>query len=1017
MQIRIHGPIGHCSVRLRKFLDIEEEQACRWRVKVRRNSDGKKKGGGRRWVVTPEFGVPGPFTSRPRSAQGCVTFHFSQVTVSKGPGGTSVVTIGACAKDLGPSAAAEHDRYATREDAVLTLSEGKFEQYFGRPNAVEKPDGRTPAILSNISDDAAERYEYWLKVHEHEREAKPDRLVFHRNRLSVSGWRALAIADSLPEEVRDIAADMANRPLASSRAKGDASLEMDRAEAYKVQQSVRDLLGMRPSREPIRVAKGRSGRTQYRLTAEFPAGLDVGARLRILKQFCQALEDLGVMYTAAIHSPDEHNDKRNEHLHIAYYDRPCSRLPDGRWDFEVAEEVKGQHNRFRYPYRQPKIGELSRCPDGGNPRAYRASVIYSMREHFAELCNEELIKIGSSRLFDPRRYSEMGIDQTPTKPLGPKAAPLEAAGVPTRQGIENAEVLWTYRLEQMRKECAKRRNDRAQLIAKLDDIVSEMDGSNDAGAARLRARSVEARTFAAVLDTHELEMEEFAVTLEMAYARPDKVAETCARILESLGKGKGSKSDRKDQALIAERKVAAEAFISEIDAIRDQSLRAIEPILKEVDVARAQIERLADELSSLRDRADTSVTGVGERADGLAVNHAERIAGASLHERIDEVLTRVVDQHLVHEPSAKQVLYTVPGISREEFQLLNTKHLSPWIQARLASIAATQTKRAREAASLCRQFGLEGLAARAGESSKAQRALHHIAAYRDHPVIRSLHEEGTVRPQKVTSDPVNPVVAEHSLGSSHDQCSNLDTRAEARGAATEISRDIAVAPSRWTPSNPRNSNASQGPDASREQAITAYADFVRTGAGVEIVKVDGVQRVDPKSLHGSNNGEEFDWRISASVFEEEEVVQAAIKDRVARDRVCEREAAMVAEAAEQENDRQRTRDRIMQELHQCGTRPVLRRQNRWVVSGLSPDLIDPANAWQDHPELASAYDSADLVWRVQEAKEARSQIARADFLYPVEPPKEEQVRLPSKHSPEPHTELWSVFKDRGGQGI
>src|SRR5690606_33305403 len=347
----------------------------------------------------------------------------------------------------------------------------------------------------------------------------------------------------------------------------------------------------------FKIVKGRGGRTQFRLTAEFPTGLNASARPRIMIGFCKYLEETRVMYTAAIHAPDEHNDARNDHLHIAYYDRPCSRLEDGRWDFEVKEKVAGQHNRFRYPKRQPKVASMSRASEGENYRAHRATVIYRMREKFAELCNDELRQAGISRLFDPRTYEAMGIERTPTKPLGTGAAPLEAAGVPTRTGIAHAEIVWTFALEQARLACEKRQQARDEARRAIAESLERLSGQ--VAPARVegpRARLKEMADLSAFLDLHEAEIEEFRITLEMAYARPNKTVETCERILAAIEDGKGSAADRRDQALIIERRSEAIAFIQQIDSIMMEGMKTIKPIREQVGSARARFAGLQKEL-------------------------------------------------------------------------------------------------------------------------------------------------------------------------------------------------------------------------------------------------------------------------------------------------------------------------------------------------------------------------------------------------------------------------------------
>lgn len=965
MKVRPLGPIGHCSARVRKLLQIEEEQALRWKVKVRRDPDGAKGARGRRWVVVPQFGVPGPFSSRPLSPLGYVSFHFSQETVSKGPGGVSIISSARGSKNLAPEAAADHDRYATREEAVLTVSAAEFDRYAGRASAVETSVGRTAAILSNISDDPAERREFWLKVHEHEREATPDRLVFYRNRMSANGWRSLAEDETLPDAVRRIASDMAVQSPKSAKRNGDAFLEVERGEGQRILAAASQLWHKgKSNHQPLRLPKGRNGRTQFRLTAEFPAGLDAASRLQIMKRFCDHLDQVGVMYTAAIHAPDEHNDERNDHLHIAYYDRPCSRMPSGLWDFEVKEKVEGQHGRSRYPHRQPKIAELARPPAGSNYREHRASVIYGLRERFADLCNEQLTAAGIGRLFDPRKYSEMGIGQHPTKPLGTKAAPLEAAGVPTPTGIANAEILWSYALEQARQAAEKRQAKRQQLQSAIGEAARRLDRAGHSGeASALRAIGREAASICALLDDHEPEIEEFRVTLQMAYARPQKVVDTCARILDALKNDRGTKSDRADRPLIMDRMAAADAFLTEIDDISLESMKTIEPILCEVEAKRERFEQLATEIAPFLERSnglvDQPSQAASEVGDQIEQAAASISPTSSARQDLEQLLERILDDHVVRAPRASQPEYTVPGITREEYRLLTSPAFESLAQKRLAGIARIQTDRARVAAQLNREHGHDGLLALSATNHEARRALRHLTTYRDHPEIVGLQGVGRPHPQQ------EPVIVAPTpnldLTARRGDEISLDGDEGGQSCAAQMTEADStytgsVEKPAWTPVGGMRHTVA---DTSRDDAIAAYAEFIRTGEEVKISLVDGVHRVDLDSVKG--------WERSASVFEDEDIVRKAIRDRAPVDVSMSRPQRERHLAA----DRERDRNRIIQQIELSPTRPVFRIGELWEVIGVTPDLLDLANDRPVHPQLHAAYLRSSQRWDGLEFRESQ----------------------------------------------
>lgn len=754
--MRILGPIGHCSAKVRRALEIEEEEALKGYVRVRRKppaeDDKQKKGGGGRFHVAPNFAIPGPFYDRPMSADGRVSFHFSRDIVTKAADGGSLITWASGNKQLTSTASAEHDSYVSRKDAVMTISAAEFDVYAGREAAVELAgDGRV-ALFTNIDDDPAVRRDYWLKVHEHERTPNPDAIEFHRSRLPAAAWRRIAEMETLPPKVREAASSMATpaKGKKSNKKKADAELEMDRAEAGKLLSAIRDEMDSWDwKKPPIRLRKGRGGRTQFRLTAEFPQGIDTASRLRITARFCEELRSIGVMYTAAIHAPDHHNDERNYHLHIAYHDRPAKRLSDGRWDFEVKEKVPNQWNRYRYPLRQPKIGELVHDPEGGNWREYQGALIYRMREFFSELCNEELEKVGSDRLFDPRTYKEMGIDQPPTIPLGLRAAALEAVGVPTDKGVPNTETIWTAALQRNIKTCEEANKGRAELTVIVDKALCDLESIGaDRLADRVREQARRYDDHARFLAEHELELAEYHITLTMAYARPTKAADTCSRILDAVEVGKASKSEIRDQDLIEDRLRAAEAFLDRIDAIRKENAPAVEANVRKAARAYSELVEIAALLTRLLDqdvKAALVQPGTLSTNDNCPVKaESGDPMPAADRNLVAALLDRIAENDIpVLVPDARNDAFRVPGITRAEFRLLSADRFAPWVQSRLAGISKIQHDRMATAATLLRSHGQAGLEHLAATSSNARRALKHLEAYRDHPTLIALTPAST----------------------------------------------------------------------------------------------------------------------------------------------------------------------------------------------------------------------------------------------------------------------------------
>ena len=238
------GPIGHCSAKLRRAIEIDEEEALLGTVRIRRRPKGpdepKAKGAGRRFVLEPHFAIPGPFSTRPVAPDGRVSFHFSRDIVSKAPDGGSILSSASGVRRLSSAAPADHDSYIARPGALMAISPEAFDGYAVRSAAVERAGDGTQAIFTNISPDAAARAHYWSKVHEHERTSRPDTLEFRSVRLSPAAWRQIAAMGGLPLEFRDAANRMAKRD-APPQKKGapDFEIRMGRTEAGRLLSVIR----------------------------------------------------------------------------------------------------------------------------------------------------------------------------------------------------------------------------------------------------------------------------------------------------------------------------------------------------------------------------------------------------------------------------------------------------------------------------------------------------------------------------------------------------------------------------------------------------------------------------------------------------------------------------------------------------------------------------------------------------------------------------------------------------------
>lgn len=213
---------------------------------------------------------------RARSAAGGVSFHFKGDVVSrKGVpllDGKPHLAGGAAARE-----AHKFEAYLRRHDAAETVRPGQ-DTYISRSGAVAalteeeaEAAGGFPPIISNISDVAAEREEYWATVWKHLKPPKTNYLVV-RPSVCPEFWDALDERSPLPPKllayllsVRQALRDHQSRP---SREKFKPSfLEVSAEEAGAFLAAVRQAgRGL----QPVLFKSGRGGRHQYQMAIELP---------------------------------------------------------------------------------------------------------------------------------------------------------------------------------------------------------------------------------------------------------------------------------------------------------------------------------------------------------------------------------------------------------------------------------------------------------------------------------------------------------------------------------------------------------------------------------------------------------------------------------------------------------------------------------------------------------------------------------------------------------------------------
>lgn len=500
------------------------------------------------------------------------------------------------------------------------------------------PDG-VPSVFSNISDDPFERQEYWRAIERTEREPKSHRLFFDPE-VSPRWWAAVEASEGLDPAFKEHLLNIAKqyRQYVETPTSNDEPKDPFKCAAYpppgskdrltaeragKLIEQAIGLPGFDYSQPPVEFKSGRGGRVQIRMVAELPHEISAEDRALIVQNFCDRLgaletrigpdsteRQVGMMYTAVIHAPDAHNDIRNYHLHIVAHDRPASYLEEhGQWDFEYGEhyEHKSEH-RVRYPLRQHKIGQIARAGAGADYSRAGRNFVPAMRRDFAKITNTVLKARGIKRQYDPRRYTEMGIDRTPTEHLGTKAAALEAIGVPTLVGQLNAIAIWNDAERNIEREA--KQSDREYVTAqkRIENIVRETAGKGSSNPALLELRKllVERERLTKSLAEDRRVIMAFDNMEAKAKSRAVRTRQTCLAYLGEIEKGVADGTTRVMKFSIEARFKAAQEHINSIDAAlaphRDTLVEAA------LDVERREarvleIDRLIDPITSdLRDQ-------------------------------------------------------------------------------------------------------------------------------------------------------------------------------------------------------------------------------------------------------------------------------------------------------------------------------------------------------------------------------------------------------------------------------
>ncbi len=436
--------------------------------------------------------------ARPTSSAGETTCHFSQTSVSKTSPIREMIKAARGGRRLNGSRAAAHVLYVEREGAPEQIrgkgqerlsgetftaeverrgldrsavaqqayieragaAEG-FERERGRRITDEDLDALDEASFGTIGNTIEERTRFWLAVEAAEATPKGDRITI-KPAENPAWWRQVADAvESAPPA--------AQKPIRDALARRDGEafdIKLPTEKAFALHQWAVDL----DTAAPLEISPGRGGRTQTRVIAELPHEVDGRERLRIVRDFTQKLAEKGFPYWAVIHAPDANNDARNYHVHIAYYDRPATKMqvPSGSgevWDFEIQEERR-YPNRTKYlmrPHQQNRLRET-------NDQEW----VTELRKHWETVSNRVLEEAGVSKRYNLGTYESMGIDLEPLKHINSRTFNKERKGELTEEGPVLARRQWDVTHDRLVMDHENRTRRREAQISGLADQAERL---------------------------------------------------------------------------------------------------------------------------------------------------------------------------------------------------------------------------------------------------------------------------------------------------------------------------------------------------------------------------------------------------------------------------------------------------------------------------------------------------------------------------------------------------------------
>jgi len=132
-------------------------------------------------------------------------------------------------------------------------------------------------------------------------------------------------------------------------------------------------------------------------------------------------------------------------MHVVFYERPTDKMLDPatgkmQWNFAIVTQERDSKRTLR-----TKRKEERRRSRVTNERKWTGE----SRAYFAQLVNAALEEAGVKRRIDPRRYTDMGIDEKPIPRMEPKAYQKEKQGEPTAAGDRTITAQWDRELKRI----------------------------------------------------------------------------------------------------------------------------------------------------------------------------------------------------------------------------------------------------------------------------------------------------------------------------------------------------------------------------------------------------------------------------------------------------------------------------------------------------------------------------------------------------------------------------------------